>query len=115
VTGVPTGETREHTTAGLAINANGPNARAPQTLLLAMSPDGQEWSVDKVVNVLTDALASTRERAVTLEQVPLVARMLPAIYVQDWSLQGEPVLDMHLLLEKSAVQAAVLTHVAEKD
>jgi hypothetical protein len=115
VTGVPTGETREHATAGLAINANGPNARAPQTLLLAMSPDGQEWSVDKVVNVLTDALASTRERAVTLEQVPLVARMLPAIYVQDWSLQGEPVLDMHLLLEKSAVQAAVLTHVAEKD
>jgi hypothetical protein len=115
VTGIPTGETREHTTTGLAINANGPNARAPQTLLLAMSPDGQQWSVDKVVNVLTDTLASTRERAVTLEQVPLVARMLPAIYVQDWSLQGEPVLDMHLLLEKSAVQAAVLTHVAEKD
>jgi hypothetical protein len=115
VTGEPTGETREHTTGGLAVNANGPNARAPQTLLLAMSPDGQAWSTDKVIDVLADTMESARQRAVALEQVPLVARMLPATYVQDWSLQGEPILDTRLLLEKSAVQTALLTHVAEKD
>ena len=56
-----------------------------------------------------------REREVALEQVPLVGRLLPATYVQDWSLQGEPVLDLHLLLTESAVRAAVLGYVAEKD
>ena len=114
-TGEPTGDTRELHTAGLAVHANRPNARAPQCMLLAVTPDGQPWSPDKVVDVLADTMDMARERAVALEQVPLVGRLLPATYVQDWSLQGEPVLDLHLLLTESAVRAAVLGYVAEKD
>jgi hypothetical protein len=30
-------------------------------------------------------------RLVTLDQVPLVPQVLPALYFADWSLQGEPV------------------------
>ena len=114
-TGEPTGDTGELHTAGLAVHANRPNARAPQCMLLAVSPDGQSWSPDMVVNVLAETMDMARERAVALEKVPLVGRLLPATYVQDWSLQGEPVLDLHLLLTESAVRAAVLGYVAEKD
>jgi hypothetical protein len=32
-------------------------------------------------------------RLVTLETVPLAARILPAIYTQSWSLQGEKTID----------------------
>jgi hypothetical protein len=115
VSGEPTGLTHESSTAGMAVNANGPNARAPQSLLLAVSPDGEPWNPAKVIDLLADTLAAARERAVTLEQVPLVGRLLPATYVQDWSLQGEPVLDMSLLLSKATVREAILTHIAEKD
>jgi hypothetical protein len=76
---------------------------------------GGAWSADKVVRVLADTQALARERAIALEQVPLVGRLLPAIYVQDWSLQGEPVLDTQFLLTTSHMQAALLTHVVEKD
>ncbi|CAN5538984.1 hypothetical protein BH09ACT7_BH09ACT7_35350 [soil metagenome] len=113
-TGEPTDTVREVSTAGLAVNANGPNARAPQVLLLVMSPDGQPWSADKVVDVLADTYALAQERAVTLERVPLAARILPATYVQDWSLQGEPVLDMSRLLRTAVEQSAVARYVAEK-
>ena len=113
-TGEPTGARREVGTAGLAVNANGPNARAPQVLLLAVSPDGAPWSADKVAEVLRDTYELSKQRAVTLERVPLAGRLLPATYVQDWSLQGEPVLDMSRLTRESLVQSAVTRYVAEK-
>ncbi|WP_433684662.1 hypothetical protein [Nocardia sp. CA-119907] len=115
VDGTPTGELREIGTAGIAVNANGPNARAPQALLLAVNPTTEPWTPQTVVDVLDDTLASARERAVTLERLPLAARLLPATYVQDWSLQGEPVLDLRAIMADPAVRAAILTHVAEKE
>ena len=113
-TGEPTGTTREITTVGLAVNANGPNSRAPQSVLLAVNPDMRPWSRDKVVGILTDTLQLVKERAAALEQVPLIGRLLPAIYVADWSMQGEPVLDLQQLYDADAT-GAVLPYVAEKD
>ncbi len=81
------------TTTGLALNANAPGARPPQSLLLAMTPDGQGWSAERLVAVLDEALALARMRCLTLDQIPFAGAYLPALYFRDWSLQGEPTID----------------------
>jgi hypothetical protein len=60
-------------------------------LLLAISPDGERWNVDRVVAVLQETLELARLRLVTLERTNGIARLLPALYEQSWSLQGEQV------------------------
>jgi len=81
------------TTTGVALHANGPGARPPQSILLAMTPDGGNWTADRLVAVIDEALALARIRCVTLEQIPFAGRFLPALYFRDWSLQGEPALN----------------------
>jgi hypothetical protein len=81
------------TTAGVAIHANAPNVQPPQTMLLGISPDGARWSDDRVFDLVTETMEMARMRLVTLETVPLAARILPAIYTQSWSLQGEKTID----------------------
>lgn len=91
-------------TAGLAVHANAPGARPPQAILLAMTPDGGHWSADRLVAVIDEALALARIRGVTLEQIPLVGRYLPALYFRDWSLQGEPVIDWSKLVTSMSLE-----------
>lgn len=81
------------TTTGIALNANAPGARPPQTVLLAMTPDGGSWTEDRLVAVLNEVQALARMRCVTLDQVPYAGTYLPALYFRDWSLQGEPAID----------------------
>lgn len=81
------------TTAGVAIHANAPNVQPPQTMLLGISPDGARWTDDRVFDLVTETMEMARMRLVTLETVPLAARILPAIYTQSWSLQGEKTID----------------------
>lgn len=81
------------TTTGIAINANAPGARPPQAILVALSPDGGDWTSDRLVHVLDETMALARMRALTLQQIPFAGRYLPALYFRDWSLQGEPVID----------------------
>lgn len=81
------------TTTGIALNANAPGARPPQSILLALSADGADWDEDRIVKVLDDTFALAKMRMVTLQQLPFVGRWLPALYFRDWSLQGEPVID----------------------
>jgi len=50
-----------------------------------------------------------------LAQAQKVTGERNALIALAWSLQGEPIIDTRLLLEKSAVQSALLTHVSEKD
>jgi hypothetical protein len=80
-------------TSGIAFNADAPGARAPQALLLAVSPDGARWNVERVLAVLQETLELARLRLVTLERTNGIARFLPALYEQSWSLQGEQVLN----------------------
>lgn len=89
----PNGPVVSQTTAGVAIHADAPGAEPPQTLLLALSPDGKRWTEDGLCDFLSDVLDLAKARLVTLETLPLAARVLPAIYTQSWSLQGEPVMD----------------------
>lgn len=80
-------------TAGVAINANAPNSQPAQSMLLGISPDGARWSDDRVFDLVVETIEMARMRLVTLETVPLAARILPAIYTQSWSLQGEKTID----------------------
>lgn len=88
-----TAELVDVTTTGVALNANAPGARPPQAILVALSADGADWDGDRLVRVLDEALALARTRMLTLQQIPLLGRYLPALYFRDWSLQGEPVID----------------------
>ena len=63
------------TTTGLAVNANAPGARPPQAILLALSADGGDWTADRLVKVLDEALALARMRTLTLQQIPFVGRV----------------------------------------
>lgn len=92
---------------GIAINANGPDARPPQAILLALSADGQPWNVERLAATLDDTRAMLRERLVTLEKVPFAGRVLPALYFKDWALQGEPIIDFAKLSVKFTSSAAI--------
>jgi len=101
-------------TTGVAMNANAPGARPPQTILIACSPDGGDWTGDRLVAVLDEALAQARMRGVTLEHIPFVARYLPALYFRDWSLQGEPAIDWRAVaMEFSAANVQAYTLVKD--
>jgi hypothetical protein len=95
------------TTTAAAVNAHAPSARPPQAILLAVTPDGQPWTIQKLVDVVEDTFRLAQERAVTLERVPLAPRIVPALYVNDWSLQGdpEPVLFVRKLLGIADLEA----------
>lgn len=80
-------------TAGVAINANAPNSQPAQSMLLGIAPDGARWTDDRVFDLVVETIEMARMRLVTLETVPLAARILPAIYTQSWSLQGEKTID----------------------
>ena len=91
------------TTTGLAANANAPGARPPQAILLALSPDGADWTADRLVHTLDEALTLAKMRTITLQQLPYAGLQLPALYFRDWSLQGEPVIDWTIVKEEFAV------------
>ncbi|MEH3107517.1 MAG: hypothetical protein PGN09_09590 [Sphingomonas fennica] len=85
---------RDQRTSGIAFNAPAPNARPPQTMLLAVAPDDQRWTTDRLSATLVDTIELAKLRGVTLERQLATPRLLPAIYAQSWSLQGEPVLNL---------------------
>jgi hypothetical protein len=71
--------TRE--TAAVAFHYEEPKARAPQTLLLAICPDGRAtWDDDLVTHILEEALELAKIRTVDLDSVQQVGQILPALY-----------------------------------
>jgi hypothetical protein len=101
-----------HTT-GVAFNAAAPLSRPPQALLLAVAPDNARWTTAAVMDVLEDALDLAKTRAVTLEQIYGAAAVLPALYEQSWSLQGEKALDLSAILAVASQSEAMLQFVKE--
>lgn len=75
-------------TTGLAVHANQASARAPQVLLSAVSPDGARWTTDSLIATIRAAVALSKARLVTYENVPGDAAILPAIYVASPWLQA---------------------------
>lgn len=97
---------------GLAVNAAAPAARAPQAILVAVSPDGQRWNSPSLVDTLEETLELAKLRAVTLERALWAARIVPALLEQSWSLQGEKSLDPSHLVAR-ADRRAVLPYVKD--
>lgn len=68
-------------TAGLAFHYEEPKARAPQSLLLAVCPDGrQAWDGEAVLAILEETLELAKVRTVDLDSVLEVGQILPALY-----------------------------------
>jgi hypothetical protein len=106
------GVVAERIVTGLAVNAAAPRARTPQAILLAISPDGARWTTDSLLDTVKDVLDLAMIRTVTLERTNGIARLLPALYEQSWSLQGEPALNLHHV-KAIAKMAAIIPYIKE--
>ncbi|MES2525064.1 MAG: hypothetical protein V4617_20365 [Gemmatimonadota bacterium] len=103
----------ERATAGVTFNAKAPSARAPQAMLLAVSPNGERWTTDLVRQTLQDTLELAKLRLVTLERTIGAARVLPALYAQSWSLQGEQVLDFNVFADVTRPLSTYAAYIKE--
>jgi hypothetical protein len=76
-------------TTGLAVHYDAPDARPPQTLLLAVHPDPADadrpWDVDLLAGVLDEALELALIRTVEVEDLAAVRldEYVPAVYVRE--------------------------------
>jgi hypothetical protein len=107
-------QVNERTTTGVTFHAMAPSARAPQAILLAVSPDGARWTGAALLDTLEETLDLARLRAVTLERTNGIARILPAIYERSWSLQGEKVLDFQRITQQLTALGSSAAYVKEK-
>jgi hypothetical protein len=103
----------ERTTTGISFNAVAPSARAPNTMLLAVAPGTDRWTSETLLQTLLDTLDLAKSRLVTLERSNGPARVVPALYAQSWSLQGEPALDFRFVSGVRYVNSAVAAYVKE--
>ena len=62
--------TQPRATTAAAVNAPAPSARPPQAVLIAVTPDGGDWTLDRLRDAVIDTLQLAQERGVTLERVP---------------------------------------------
>jgi hypothetical protein len=69
-------------TTGLAFHYAQPRARAPQSLLLAVSPDARAvWDERLLFETVNDAIDLARVRTVDLDALGVGGQLLPALYV----------------------------------
>ncbi|HEY5348953.1 MAG TPA: hypothetical protein VIJ64_04445, partial [Candidatus Lustribacter sp.] len=74
-------------TTGVSFQAATPGARAPQSILLAVSPDpSKPWSLDVFEAILNETLDLAQQRMVDLDTLPWLGHFLPAIYIADSAL-----------------------------
>ncbi len=85
--------------SGVAVHADAPGARPPQSILVAVTPDGGGWSTERLTETLVDTLQLARLRLVTLERSTRLGYILPAALYPAFSLHGERILDFKQLTE----------------
>jgi len=79
-------------TAGLTFHYDSPAQRPPQSILLAVPPHGEQWSLDLFVNTLLDTRDWVSLRAVAPETLRRFGHHLPAVFLDnppDFGEQGE--------------------------
>lgn len=70
-----------NTSAGVAFHFDEPDARAPQTLLLAVCPDSRKtWDFDLLRTILEETLELAKIRGVDLDSLQEAGQILPALY-----------------------------------
>jgi hypothetical protein len=70
-------------TTGLTFQYNAPGNRAPQAVLLAVPPNAQPWSLNKLTNILLETFELLKMRVVDPDSLDQVGHFLPALYLQD--------------------------------
>jgi hypothetical protein len=79
-------------TSGVAFHFDEPNSRAPQTILLAVSPDEQPvWDFETLEAIALETLELSKLRTVdpnALESVAELGDILPALYLS-FNLAGD--------------------------
>ncbi len=83
VTGLRIHESLEYVPAeeedtAVAMHFDAPNTEAPQTMLLAMAPKGQNWDFDLMIDTLRDTFEWVQLR--TIDNVEALAHHMPAIF-----------------------------------
>lgn len=78
-------------TTGISFQAGTPRARAPQSVLLAVSPDPQKpWNLDTIEAVLSETLDLAQQRMVDLDTLTWAGHFLPAAYIADSAFNSTP-------------------------
>lgn len=65
---------------GVAFHHDSPSARPPQTMLLAVTPEGEKWSLDLLCSTLMQTLELAQLRCVTPADLGDWGHHLPAIH-----------------------------------
>ena len=74
-------------TTGVSFQAATPGARAPQSVLLAVSPDpSKPWGLETFEAILNETFDLAQQRMVDLDTLPWLGHFLPAIYIADSAL-----------------------------
>lgn len=96
--------------AAVAFHYERPKARAPQTLLLAVCPDGRAtWDDDLIAGTLQEALELAKIRTVDLDSVLRVGQILPALYFA-LNLQGATVSTNFLTVKETTIHDTSILH-----
>jgi hypothetical protein len=90
-------------TTGLGFHFDAPGARAPQAILLAVpaDPAAQNWTLDGLVDVVDEAMALARLRAVRPQDLQALGLILPGLYLSNNFKQDVPSVDFATLLGKN--------------
>lgn len=88
-------------TTGLGFHFDAPGARPPQSILLAVpaDPAADHWTLDGLVDVVNEAMALARIRAVRPQDLQGLGLMLPGIFLSNNFKQDVPTIDLLKMLE----------------
>jgi hypothetical protein len=88
-------------TTGLGFHFDAPGARPPQSILLAVpsDPAADHWTLDSLVEVVNEAMALARLRAVRPQDLTGLGLMLPGIFLSNNFKQDVPTVDFLKMLE----------------
>jgi hypothetical protein len=83
-------------TTGLGFHFDAPGARPPQSVLLAVpaNPTADRWTLDDLVDVVQEALALARLRAVRPQDLRGLGLILPGIFLSNNFKQDVPSIDL---------------------
>ena len=90
-------------TSGLGFHFDAPGARPPQSILLAVpsDPAADHWTLEGLVNVVNEAMALARLRAVRPQDLQGLGLMLPGIFLSNNFKQDVPTIDFSAMIQAS--------------
>jgi hypothetical protein len=92
-------------TTGISFQSSTPRACAPQSILLAVSPDpAVPWDLDTFDAVLNETFELAQQRMVDLDTLPWAGHFLPAIYIADSAFDAVTGLHLRDIVVKANLQ-----------